>query len=100
MKVHVRQGKGKKDRFVTLPEASLLAMRKYWASHRHPSLLFPAEKTPEQRQSTKRVMNRGGLQRSFQVIVKDCGIRKRITLHSLRHNAEFRIIPSKMLACV
>ncbi len=30
-------------------------------------------------------MDRGGLQKSFQVIVKDCGIRKRISIHSLRH---------------
>jgi integrase/recombinase XerD len=81
----VRQGKGKKDRFVTLPEATLLALRKYWATHRHPRLLFPAGKTPAQRQSARAVMNRGGLQKSFQVIVKDGGIRKRITLHSLRH---------------
>jgi len=85
MKVHVRQGKGKKDRFVTLPEASLLAMRKYWATHRHPTLLFPAGKTPELRRSAKGVMDRGGLQKSFKVIVSDCGIRKPVTPHSLRH---------------
>ena len=85
MKVHVRQGKGKKDRFVTLPEASLLALRQYWATHRHPRLLFPAGKTPEQRQSAKGVMDRGGLQKSFKVIVTDCGIRKAVTPHSLRH---------------
>ena len=29
MKVHIRQGKGKKDRFVTLPKASLTALRRY-----------------------------------------------------------------------
>jgi site-specific recombinase XerD len=85
MKVHVRQGKGKKDRFVTLPKASLIALRRYWSSHRNPSLLFPAGKTPEQRQSAKVVMDRGGLQKSFKVIVKDCGISKPVTTHSLRH---------------
>lgn len=85
MKVHVRQGKGKKDRFVTLPEASLMALRKYWVTHRNPSLLFPAGKTPEIRSSTKDTMDRGGLQKSFKVIVKDCGIRKHVTIHSLRH---------------
>jgi integrase/recombinase XerD len=85
MKVHVRQGKGKKDRFVTLPEATLVALRQYWATHRHPDLLFPAGKTPALRQAAPTVMDRGGLQKSFQVIVKDCGIRKRVTIHSLRH---------------
>lgn len=85
MKVHIRQGKGKKDRFVTLPKASLIALRRYWSSHRHPRLLFPAGKTPELRQKAKVVMDRGGLQKSFKVIVKDCGISKHVTTHSLRH---------------
>jgi integrase/recombinase XerD len=85
MKVHIRLGKGKKDRFVTLPQASLVALRHYWATHRHPDWLFPAGKTPELRHSAKTVMDRGGLQKSFKVIVKDCGIRKPVTIHSLRH---------------
>ena len=85
MKVHVRHGKGKKDRFVTLPKATLVALRQYWASHRHPDRLFPAGRTPALRQVARTVMDRGGLQKSFQVIAKDCGIRKRIRIHSLRH---------------
>lgn len=85
MKVHVRLGKGKKDRFVTLPQASLAALRRYWATHRNPDLLFPSGKTAAIRQSAQRAMDRGGLQKSFKVIVKDCGIRKPVTIHSLRH---------------
>ena len=85
MKVHVRQGKGRKDRFVTLPEASLNALRRYWCSHRHPSLLFPAGKNAVERRNATRCMDRGGLQRSFKVIVADGGIRKPVTIHSLRH---------------
>lgn len=30
-------------------------------------------------------MDRGGLQRSFKAIVKDVGIHKEITIHTLRH---------------
>ena len=30
-------------------------------------------------------MDRGGLQKSFKVIVNSNGIRKRVTIHSLRH---------------
>lgn len=85
MKVHIRQGKGKKDRFVTLPRASLLALRAYWVTHRHPDLLFPSGKTPSARQSATVAMDRGGLQKSFQAIVKDCGLRKHVTVHTLRH---------------
>lgn len=86
MKVHIRQGKGKKDRFVTLPRTSLLALRRYWVTHRHPKLLFPAGKTPEIRHSAHGIMDRGGLQKSIKTIARDCGIRKPITVHSLRHS--------------
>ena len=40
-RAHVRLGKGKKDRYVPLPMVTLEALRRYWASHRHPRLLFP-----------------------------------------------------------
>ncbi len=85
MKVHIRQGKGKKDRFVTLPEASLMALRKYWATHRNSKFVFPAGKTPDKRRLAKVIMDRGGRQRTIKIIVKDCGIHKRVTIHSLRH---------------
>jgi integrase len=41
MQVHLRYTKSKKDRFIPLPQATLLALRHYWKTHRHPSLLFP-----------------------------------------------------------
>lgn len=85
MKVHIRQGKGAKDRFVTLPEASLLAMRRYWASHRNPTLIFPRGRSVAERVDATEPMDRGGLQKSFKVILKDCGIRKAVTIHTLRH---------------
>lgn len=85
MKVHIRCGKGKKDRFVTLPEKTLFVLRQYWVTHSHPSLLFPGGNTVEQRHNAKAVMDRGGLQKSFKAIVKSCNIHKHITIHSLRH---------------
>lgn len=85
MKVHIRQGKGKKDRFVTLPEITLTALRYYWGTHRHPTFIFPRGRTPEQRKTATEIMERGGLQRSFKVILKSCRIHKNITPHSLRH---------------
>jgi integrase len=85
MKVHIRQAKGKKDRYVTLPLLSLEALRRYWATHRNPKLLFPTGRTPEERHQAETFMDRGGLQKSFKAIVKDVGIHKAITLHSLRH---------------
>ena len=74
MKVHIRQGKGKKDRFVTLPKFTLYALRRYWTTHHHRELLFPGGKTPEQRCEAVKSMSQGGLQTSFKVIVQSCGI--------------------------
>lgn len=85
MQVHVRCGKGRRDRFVTLPTRTLVTLRQYWASHRHPSLLFPGGKTSDERHRARVPMDRGGLQKSFKAIVRSCGIRKHITIHSLRH---------------
>jgi site-specific recombinase XerD len=85
MKVHVRLGKGQKDRFVVLPEVTLNALRQYWATHRNPIFIFPGGKSAEARQAARIVMDRGGLQKSLKVIVKSCGIHKHVTPHSLRH---------------
>jgi len=84
-RVHVRNGKGRRDRYVTLPDITLIALRHYWSTHRNQSLLFPLGKTPEERHKAERHMDRGGLQKSFQAIVKSCNIHKRISIHNLRH---------------
>jgi site-specific recombinase XerD len=85
MKVHIREAKGKKDRYVTLPNSTLLALRDFWRTHRHPQFIFPRGKTIEQQRQADTVMDRGGLQKSFKIIVNDVGIKKDITLHTLRH---------------
>ena len=47
-RVHVRRGKGHKDRLVPLPDLTLLGLRALWKKHRHPELLFPnATGSPE-----------------------------------------------------
>jgi len=40
-RVHIRRGKGHKDRLVPLPDLTLRALRELWARHRHPKLIFP-----------------------------------------------------------
>ena len=43
MMIHVRHGKGAKDRYLPLPARTLQLLRDYWQTHRNPVLLFPAE---------------------------------------------------------
>jgi len=85
MKVHVRLGKGGKDRYVILPQVTLTHLRRYWATHRHPRLVFPAGNTSEQRHSAVKQMSKSGVQRAIKAIALDAGIRTRVTPHTLRH---------------
>jgi len=89
-RVHIRNGKGRKDRYVTLPDFTLYALRKYWSTHRNPLWLFPEGRTIEQRVAAKKPMSRGGSQVSFKKIVLDCKIHKAISIHTLRQCAGTR----------
>jgi integrase len=78
MSVHVRRGKGHKDRFVPLPDMTYKALRALWCKHRNPSWLFPsAVGSPERIRSAKTHMDRGGAQAAMKTVVNQCGIKKK-----------------------
>lgn len=80
MQVHVRDGKGGKDRLVPLPKRTLHALRSHWLSHKHPKLIFPGLGA-----NLDKPMDRGGIQKAMKLVLKDCGIQKILSPHSLRH---------------
>lgn len=80
MQVHVRNGKGGKDRLVPLPIRTLHALRAYWVTHKHPRLIFPGLG-----KNVDNPMDRGGVQKAMKLVLKDCGIQKLVSPHSLRH---------------
>ena len=43
MFLHLRAGKGNRDRYVPLPQRTLELLREVWRSHRHPRFLFRAK---------------------------------------------------------
>lgn len=81
--LHVRAGKGRKDRFVVLPRLTLQCLRRHWRDHRHPVFLFPGRVPIDGVASG--VMDRGSTQKAFARVVADCGIGKKVSIHSLRH---------------
>ena len=85
--VHIRRGKGHKDRFVPLPDLTYHALRTLWRKHRNPSWLFPnATGSLECIRKATTHMARGGVQSAMKAVVAQCGIKKKISIHSLRHS--------------
>jgi len=76
--VHIRRGKGHKDRMVPLPDLTLKALRALWAKHRHPSWIFPNAKGSLEtiRQATTH-MDKGGAQQAMKKVVHECNIKKK-----------------------
>lgn len=92
MKVHVRQGKGCKDRIIILPENLYPILRAYWATHRHPVWLFPAK----DHNKFDGPMDRGAAQRAMKLAVIAAGIHKKVSVHNLRHSFATHCLESGM----
>jgi integrase/recombinase XerD len=82
-------GKGRKDRYVPLPDATLARLREYWRSHRNPLWVFPTGTrsgvAPLHEPSVGHI-SRASLQSAFARAVKQSGVHKRAHVHTLRHS--------------
>jgi integrase/recombinase XerD len=78
MLIHIRQGKGQKDRFTILSKNALEVLRLY-AKEFHPSeWLFPGG-------SLGRHLTERSAQKIFESACNNTGIKKDVSIHSLRH---------------
>lgn len=86
--IHVHRGKGAKDRYVPLPEATYALLRRYWCTHRNPKLIFPAVgRTRNQGPVSTIPMSIEGVQGGFRRAKIAAGIKKRgVSVHTLRHS--------------
>ncbi len=77
-RVHIRDAKGNRDRFVPLPGQTLLVLRRFWQTHRHCELLFPNRLgglAGAHKASTP--LDRGGVQQALRKVSLQCGLKKR-----------------------
>ena len=79
MVIHVRRGKGRKDRYVPLGEKLLHQLRDYWRATKPNRFLFPGS------QPGKR-WNVTSVRQEFRLALRIAGIDKHCTTHTLRHS--------------
>jgi len=90
--IHVHRGKGAKDRYVPLPQSTLNLLRRYWVTHRHPCLVFPAigrtrQRVREAKTPMAKSPAKGGIQGAFRRAKSAAGIKKKmVSVHTLRHS--------------
>ena len=94
MVLRVRKGKGGKDREVPLPESTLLELRRYWATHKNPRLIFPAlGRRHDQGPTAEKPMAAGTLQAALRKVLEELPqIKKHATMHTLRHSYATHLI--------
>lgn len=79
MNIWVRDGKGRMDRHVPMPERTLRLLRDHWACYQPPKpLIFVNPKT-------RKTYTYRSVERAFKNAVEAAEIRKSPTCHSLRH---------------
>lgn len=76
-RVHVRDAKGNRDRFVPLPVATHTLLRRFWATHRNPVLLFPnRHRGLDGAACAATPLDRGGVQTTLHKVITACGLKK------------------------
>jgi integrase/recombinase XerD len=78
-RIHIRAGKGKKDRYVMLGESLLALLRQYYQAVRPKGeYLFPGQKP-------QRHITPTAVRQVLQKVIREAGLAKRVTMHTLRH---------------
>jgi site-specific recombinase XerD len=77
--IHVRCGKGKKDRYTILSDAAMSLIKKYCTAYEINDYLFPG-------QNGEGHITARTVEHIIKAAVEKAGIKKHVTVHTLRHS--------------
>lgn len=85
--IHVRHGKGAKDRLVPVADSALEVLRAFYRTHRNPTWVFPAlGKTGKGGPTAEQPVSETTVQGALRRAVVKTGLRKPVRPHTLRHS--------------
>jgi len=87
MLIHIRQGKGRKDRYTILSEVALDILREYAYIAKPKDWLFPGGKDND-------FLTERSVQKIFATACKKANIKKNVSVHSLRHSFATHLLES------
>ncbi|MDI6891018.1 MAG: tyrosine-type recombinase/integrase [Thermodesulfovibrionales bacterium] len=79
MLIHIKEPKGRKDRYTMLSETALEVLRQYWKAYKPQKWLFEGARTD-------RYISIRTVQKILEHACKKADIKKEITVHTLRHS--------------
>jgi site-specific recombinase XerD len=97
-RLHIREAKGNKDRYVPLPRWAYLELRAWWLTHRHPKWVFPGAgrawharvdptaPAPWRAAAAAGPMGVSSIQQCMQLAVASARLPTGTCVHTLRHS--------------
>ena len=84
LQLHIRQAKGSKDRIVPIPEETLTMLREYYKQYKPDNYLFKGQIHSQ--------YDTRSIQQIFHKAKAKAGIKKHVTVHSLRHSRATHLV--------
>lgn len=87
MVVHIKDGKGRKDRIVPLPQSTLQILREHYKTHRNEKFIFPAPGRAGIYETISKIpLPDSSIQTVLKKALRQSGIIKNVSVHNLRHS--------------
>jgi len=85
-RLHIKNAKGGKDRYVPIAAGMVEELRQWWRTHGNPRWLFPAQQKGFPAGEAASCMSTASVQEAFALAREESGIHPGAHVHSLRHS--------------